>query len=174
MYTEDNIKLLGTEQRWITRAPATLDEIKQLLNAELDFIPGTDSRYAFYAADLNYGGIPQRAVVVWSEEKQKRDEETFDRKIQKETAQAEKELKKIMSKRFACIPDAENEARIWASAHPYHFSASMGQSQATRLGQIVLPLAALWALLPAGSLSSTCKGPEIKNLGAFTDILGSA
>jgi len=120
LYTEDNIKLLGTEQRWITRAPATLDEIKQLLNAELDFIPGTDSRYAFYAADLNYGGIPQRAVVVRSEEKQKRDEETFDRKIQKETAQAEKELKKIMGKRFACIPDAENEARIWASAHPYH------------------------------------------------------
>jgi len=41
LYTEDNIKLLGTEQRWITRAPATLDEIKQLLNAELDFICAT-------------------------------------------------------------------------------------------------------------------------------------
>jgi transposase len=120
LYTEDNIKLLGTERRWITRAPATLEEIDRLLNAELDFTSGTDSRYAFYAADLNYGGIPQRAVVVWSYEKQKRDEQTFDRKIQKETAQAEKDLKKLMSKRFACLPDAENDAKIWASAHPHH------------------------------------------------------
>jgi transposase len=43
---------------------------------------------------------------VWSEEKQKKDEQTFDRKIQKETAHAEKELKKLMSRRFACVPDA--------------------------------------------------------------------
>lgn len=120
LFTEDNIKLLGTEKKWITRAPATVEEIDKLLNAELDFSPGTDSRYAFYVADLNYGGIPQRAVVVWSDEKQKRDEQTFDKKIQKETVQAEKELKKIMSKKFACIPDAETDAKIWASAHPHH------------------------------------------------------
>jgi transposase len=120
LYTEDNIRLLGTEMRWITRAPATLEEIDRLLDADLDFTPGTDPRYAFYVADLNYGGIPQHAVVVWSEEKQKRDEQTFDRKIQKETTQAEKELKKLMSRKFACVPDAENEAMILASAHPHH------------------------------------------------------
>ncbi len=96
--------------RWITRAPATLEDIERLLNAELDFTPGTDPRYAFYVTDLNYGGIPQRAVVVWSEEMQKRDEQTFDKKIQKETTLAEKELKKLMGKKFACVPDAENEA----------------------------------------------------------------
>lgn len=93
LYTEDNIKLLGTERRWITRAPATIEDIDELLNVELDFTPGTDTRYAFCAADLNYGGIQQRAVVVWSDEKQKRDEQTFDRKIQKETTQAEKNSK---------------------------------------------------------------------------------
>jgi transposase len=125
LYTEDNIKLLGTEKRWITRAPATLEEIEELLNAKLDFTPGTDPRYAFYAADLNYGGIPQRAVVVWSEEKQERDERTFDRKIQKETTQAEKGLKKIMSRKFACVPDAENEVKIWASSHPHHLIKKM-------------------------------------------------
>jgi transposase len=126
LYTEDNIKLLGTEMKWITHAPATLGEIKKLLNAELDFTPSTDPRYAFCVADLNYGGIPQRAAVVWSEEKQKRDEQTFDRKIQKETTQAEKDLKKLMGKRFACIPDAENEAKIWASVHPHHRLKKLG------------------------------------------------
>jgi transposase len=86
----------------------------------LDFIPGIDPRYGFYSIDLNYGGISQRAVVVWSEEMKIRNEQTFDRKIQKETAKVEKELKKLMNKKFACVPDAENEAKIWVSAHPHH------------------------------------------------------
>ncbi len=131
LYTEDNIRIMGTEKKWITRAPATLEEIEKLLNSELDFTTGTDPRYAFYAVDLNYGGIPQRAVVVWSEEKQLRDEQTFDRKIQSETTQAEKDLKKIMGRRFACIPDAENEAKVWASAHPHHLIKELQVLQVT-------------------------------------------
>lgn len=120
LYTEDNIKLLGTETIWITHVPATVGEAERLLNADLSFTPGTDSRYAFYVTDLNYGDVPQRAVVVWSEEMRKRNEKTFDKKIQKETNQAEKDLKKLKGRKFVCLQDAENEAKIWASAHPHH------------------------------------------------------
>ena len=120
LYTEANIKLLGTEMKWITHVPATVGDIERLLNADLDFTPALDPRYAFHVTDLNYGGIPQRAVVVWSEEMKKRNDQTFDRKIQKETIQVEKELKKLMSKKFVCVPDAENEAKTWASKLPYH------------------------------------------------------
>ena len=69
--TEDNIKLLGTGTKWITHVPATIGEADRLLNADLDFNPGIDPRYAFYVTDLNYGDIPQRAVVVCSEEMKK-------------------------------------------------------------------------------------------------------
>lgn len=96
------------------------EKVESLPNADLDFTPGTDPRYSFYVTDLNYGGIPQRAVVVWSEEMKKRNDLTFNKKIQKETDAAQKELKKLMSRKFACVPDAENEAKIWASAHPHH------------------------------------------------------
>jgi len=120
LYTENNIKLIGTGTKWITHIPATVGEAERLLNADLDFTPSIDPRYAFHVTDLNYGGIPQRAVVVWSEEMKKRTEQTFDKKIEKETNQAEKELKKLMGKKFACIPDAENEANIWAAAHKHH------------------------------------------------------
>lgn len=120
LYTEDNIKLLGTETIWITHVPATVGEAERLLKADLSFTPGTDPRYAFYVTDLNYGDVPQRAVVVWSEEMRKRNEQTFDKKIQKETNQAEKDLKKLNGRKFVCVPDAENEAKIWASAHPHH------------------------------------------------------
>ncbi len=50
----------------------------------------------------------------------KRNEKTFDNKIEKDTIQAAKALKKIKGKNLACIPDAENEIRIWNSNHPYH------------------------------------------------------
>jgi transposase len=49
-----------------------------------------------------------------------RNEKTFERKLQKETAKAEKELKKLMSKKFVCVPDAKNDAKNWASKLPYH------------------------------------------------------
>ena len=75
---------------------------------------------AKHVPELNYGGIPQRAVVVWSEEMRNRSEQTFERKLQKETAKAEKELKRLMGKKFACVPDAENEAKNWASKLLYH------------------------------------------------------
>jgi transposase len=120
LYTENNIKLLGTDTKWITHVPATIRDIDELLNANLDFIPATDPRYAFHVTDLNYGGIAQRAVVVWSEEMKNRNEQTFERKLQKETAKAEKELRKLMGKRFVCVPDAENEAKNWATRLPYH------------------------------------------------------
>lgn len=44
----------------------------------------------------------------------------LERMLQKETAKAEKDLKKLMGKKFACVPDAENEAKNWASKLPYH------------------------------------------------------
>jgi len=120
LYTEENIKNLGTETKWITHIPATVAEAKQLLDSDLIMTPCSDPRYAFFATDLNYGGVPQRAVVVWSEEMKKRNEKTFERKIEKETVEAEKDLKKLMRKKFACIPDADNDLRLWQSAHPHH------------------------------------------------------
>lgn len=120
LYTEENIRLLGTDTKWITHVPATVGEAKKLLNADLDMTPGSDPRYSFHVTDFNYAGVPQRVVVVWSEEMKKRNEKSLDKKIQKETDQAEKDLKKLKSRKFVCVPDAENEAKIWVSLHPHH------------------------------------------------------
>mgnify|MGYP000897922604 CR=1 FL=1 len=120
LYTKENIRLMGTETKWITHVPATVSEVERLLNSDLDMTPGSDPRYAFYVTTLNYGDIPQRAVVVWSEEMKNRNEKTLEKKIQKETEQAEKDLKKLKSRKFVCVPDAETEAKVWALAHPHH------------------------------------------------------
>ncbi len=44
----------------------------------------------------------------------------FDKKIQKETDPAEKDLKKLKGRKFVCVPDAENGAKVWACAHSHH------------------------------------------------------
>ncbi len=120
LYTEENIKFLGTDTKWITHIPATVSEAQKLLNSNLNMIPGSDPRYAFFTTALNYAGIPQRAVVVWSKEMETRNQKTFEKKIEKETTEAEKDLRKLMRKKFACVPDADNDLRLWQSGHPHH------------------------------------------------------
>jgi len=53
-------------------------------------IPGSNPRYAFFTTALNYAGVPQRAVVVWSEEMKKRNEKTFEKKLKKKRLKLKK------------------------------------------------------------------------------------
>jgi transposase len=46
--------------------------------------------------------------------------DTFIEAFSWQTDHAEKDLKKLKSRKFVCAPDAENEAKIWAAAHPHH------------------------------------------------------
>jgi len=119
IYTEENLKLLGKDLLWITRIPSTVGEAKALISAELEMIPATDPRYSFHATTLDYGGIPQKAVVVWSSEMQVLKEKTFDKKLQKEMTNAEKELNALKRERYACEPDAIAATRKWISGHPF-------------------------------------------------------
>jgi transposase len=119
IYTEENLKLLGKDLHWITRVPATVGAAKTLISAELEMTPATDPRYAFHATSLDFGDIPQKAVVVWSKEMQARMEKTFDKNLQKKVIDAEKELNSLRRVRYACEPDATAAARKWISDHPF-------------------------------------------------------
>lgn len=119
IYTEENLILLGKDLHWITRVPATVGAAKSLSSSELEMTPATDPRYALHATSLDFGDIPQKAVVVWSQEMQVRAEKTFDKNLQKGLTNAEKELKSLMRERYACEPDAIAAARRWICDHPF-------------------------------------------------------
>jgi len=119
IYTEENLILLGKDLHWITRVPATVGAAKSLISSELEMTPATDPRYALHATSLDFGDIPQKAVVVWSQEMQVRAEKTFDKNLQKGLTNAEKELKSLMRERYACEPDAIAAARRWICDHPF-------------------------------------------------------
>jgi transposase len=112
-YTEDNVKEIGTNSFFISRVPATINEAKKLLMADLILETCSDERYSCYAAKSCYGGVEQLWVVFCSEEMKKKEEKTFDEKIIKELEAAEKSLKKLSNREFACEADARMAAEQW-------------------------------------------------------------
>lgn len=120
LYTAENIRNLRQDVHWITHVPSTITEAKILLHADVTMNPGKDIRYSFYEATSEYGGIPQRWVLVHSKEMQARKEKTFEKNLEKLDVQASKSFKKLLGLDFACEKDARAAADHWAKNHPWY------------------------------------------------------
>src|SRR5664280_1169504 len=82
-YTEDNIKNIG-RSFWISRVPATINEAKELLTANLNLKTlKSDERYSFYQTFVEYGGVKQKWVLLLSHKMREKKEETFRKKLKK-------------------------------------------------------------------------------------------
>lgn len=120
VYSKKNIRQLGTETLWITRVPATLNECKRLIDSDIDMIECFDPRYKCFSTTSNYGDITQKWVVYQSEPMQARMEKTFEKRLEKDNRQAEKDLVKLRRREFACEADAIKEAEFWIAKLPLH------------------------------------------------------
>lgn len=120
LYTADNIRNLRQELHWITHVPSTITEVKTLLHADVPMNPGNDIRYSFYETFSEYGGIPQKWVLVYSKEMQTRKEKTFEKSLEKLDVQTTKSFKKLLGLEFACEKDAQAAAGHWADNHPWY------------------------------------------------------
>ena len=118
-FSSENISLLGDSTLWISRVPSTVGEAKDLLNRDLEMRSCSDDRYSIFETAVNYGGIDQRWGVVDSKEMHARKAKTFDRRIDKEFAQARKSVKKLGNVAFACEADAIKAADRWMSENPH-------------------------------------------------------
>jgi transposase len=133
IYTGENIRRLSPDTQWITHVPATIGEVNQLLNAEISLEPSSnDPRYSFYETTSHYGGIPQKWVVVHSRDMQKRQEQTYERNLEKLDIKTRKSLKKLKAGEFACEPDARQAAEQWIAANPGHIFQDFSISTSSR------------------------------------------
>ena len=117
LYTEKNIEALGEKTPFITHAPSTLNIVKELEKAELEFRPTTDERYEVYLTTGEYGGVRQRYAVIKSKEMKERQKATFERRREKELTAAGKSLKKVCQKEYYCSADALKELERWGKSH---------------------------------------------------------
>ena len=117
IYSEDNITELGEKTLWITRVPATINEVKDLQNTDVKLEFCTDERYSYHETISSYGGMEQKWVLIQSKATKKRMEKTFDINIEKKLDVAKKSLNKLKRIEYACEKDANKAAEKWLKEH---------------------------------------------------------
>jgi transposase len=117
-YTDNNIQNIG-KSFWISRVPATINEAKELLTANLNLKTlKSDERYSFYQTFVEYGGVKQKWVLLLSHKMKEKKEQTFRTKLEKEVEKAEKSFKKLTGEDFFCEEDALKAAEKWIQDFP--------------------------------------------------------
>ena len=131
-YTAENLATLGTRTFWISRVPATLKEVKELVASDLDLQPCADNRYQYAEYASTYAGIPQKWVVYHSAPLQEQQEKTRKKRLENDRKKAETSLRKLGAREFACEPDARIAAEHWLRDHPPFYFTSMELNGVTR------------------------------------------
>jgi len=108
--------------RWVSRVPETLAAVKALY--QTDFEEGdwhdVDDHHSYREVEQNYGGVKQRWVLVYSTRRARRQQAAFEAKLEKAKTTADKALKALQRRTFACEPDAREAALATASSWRFH------------------------------------------------------
>lgn len=122
-YTTQNLQTLGQHTFWISRVPATITEVQNLIRTDGPFSPCADERYAYCEYFSEYAGIKQKWVLYRSAPMYEREEKTFERNLKKDLDRTKTSLRKLCAQEFACEPDARTAAGAWQEKYPmYRFS----------------------------------------------------
>jgi transposase len=108
LYSADNLlKLAETPMKWITRVPATLSEAQAVLaQADPQTMAPLREDYRFRVVPSTYGGVAQRWVLVYSEQRQPQAQRTVDKQWRKYSDQDVRAFKTLCRTAFACEADA--------------------------------------------------------------------
>jgi transposase len=120
LYSKENFEQLK-EVKWVTRVPETLKEAKQWISQlQTEMMSDCGDGYHILVVPSSYGGVPQRWILVFSEQACKRELETFTKNLAVRTEEAVKELWHLQNRAFACEADARKEAKRFSKSLRYH------------------------------------------------------
>lgn len=121
LYSKDNLGLLR-EIKWLTRVPLSIKEAKNLVHevSSSEFSKSELPGYSFVEKTSNYGGIPQRWLVVESEARAESDRKSLEKKITKEKEIVQKKVSKLFKKTFDNATEAELSLKQIQSKLKYH------------------------------------------------------
>ncbi len=97
-----------------------LNEAKEILTKarKVDWVElANDYSGAWF--ESNYGGVPQRWLLVKSQQAKKRETHILDASISKATERAAKSFKKLCRQAFACEIDAQKALVQWQTSEPF-------------------------------------------------------
>ncbi|KPA17822.1 transposase, partial [Candidatus Magnetomorum sp. HK-1] len=126
LVSEDNLKEIGEETKFITRLPATYKECERVISEAvsekkwedigvLSITKATKNRpatsYKGYESEVELYGKKYRAVVIHSSAHDKRRQKKIERELKSNKELLESEKKKITKKEFFCKRDATEELK---------------------------------------------------------------
>jgi transposase len=110
LYSADRL-LASNDYLWLTRVPESILEAKEWVSrpdGEITWQAGEDGYK--YAETLSvHGNIPQRWLLVFSEQGYAREKKTLEKNLEKQEAQLKKDMRQAGSIAFGCVHDAELE-----------------------------------------------------------------
>ena len=109
LYSADNLQQLAkTRMKWITRVPGTLSEAQEVCtHANPARMTPMEEGYRFQAETSTYGGVAQRWVLIYSEQRRRQAQRTVDKQWCKQSDQEIHAFKKLCRRPFACEADAQ-------------------------------------------------------------------
>jgi len=109
LYNADNLqKLADTSRAWITRGPATLTEAQEVLaQAQPETMASLPDGYRYAVVASSYGGVAQRWVLFYSEQRQPQAQRTVDTQWRTQSAQEVRAFTRLCRTAFACEADAQ-------------------------------------------------------------------
>ena len=121
LYTID--KLSAVEGlKWITRVPETIKKARELSSLSDDKIPwhNLSDGYRIHEISTDYGNMPQRWLLVYSEQAYQREKKTFEKKIETEAIKLKNDAWHLGNEIFQCEKDALKSAKEFAKQYNYH------------------------------------------------------
>nr|WP_287722048.1 IS1634 family transposase [Microcystis sp. M59BS1] len=113
----------GKNMGWLSRVPYTLKKAKQVVtysNEDLDFINLEKEYKVSKSLEVDYKGVKQRWVVVYSGQMYKRARHTLDKKISQELEQISKKAWHISNQVYGCQKDAYQAIQPISRKLKYH------------------------------------------------------
>jgi transposase len=120
--------LAANEYLWLTRVPETITEAKELVSQEDEAISWHAGEGGYkYAETLSvHGNVPQRWLLVYSEQGFAREKKTLEKNLSKEEAQLKKDIGNLGGHVFGCEKDAEESLAKLAKEYPlYRFTGQL-------------------------------------------------
>lgn len=116
-YTQETIKEHSNSVSWISRVPETLSEAKKAIasSEEMNFL---SKGYRYRTTQSEYGGVPQRWVVIHSEEAYEKELRTLKKNYLKDSHKALKAFEKLCREEFNCEQDAQKHLEAFCKKHP--------------------------------------------------------
>jgi transposase len=119
LYRAQSLASLG-KLRWLCRVPLTIKRARRVLAEapqEAFVRSPIHEGYRLYETKSDYAGVPQRWLVVESEQLQKAAGERLERRLLRRERELGRELSRLARETFACRADARKATEAFAAEH---------------------------------------------------------